>query len=119
MLYRVVAGPGPGPPKTPPLRPARRHARRGDAHGLIGHGGDGTLQQLDVSFVLASHVRVLEEDRALAMAFQHAVGDLRITAHRAALVARHPFLALWPAAAPRQFIEALAGSAGADPVAEA
>ncbi|MNV31919.1 hypothetical protein D3C71_1232410 [compost metagenome] len=68
--------------------------------------------------MLARHVRVFKEDRTLAVTFQHAVGDLRIAAHRAALVALHPVLSLRPATAPGQLVEALAGGAGADPVAE-
>ena len=69
--------------------------------------------------MLARHVRILEEDRALAATLQHAVGNLRIAAHRAALVARHPRRIGGPAAAPRQLVEALAGGAGGHALAEA
>ncbi len=68
--------------------------------------------------MLARHVRILEEDRALAAPFQYPVGNLRIAAHRAALVARHPGRIAGPATAPRQLVQALAGGSGCHPLTE-
>ncbi|CUI34875.1 Uncharacterised protein [Achromobacter xylosoxidans] len=62
--------------------------------------------------MLTRHVRILEEDDALALVLQHQLRNLRIAAQRAAQVAVHPRRVLGPAARPRQFVQAAAGGAG-------
>ncbi len=64
-------------------------------------------------------MRVLEEDHALAAAVQHQVGDLRIAAQRAAVVAVHPGPVLGPATAPGHFVEPLARGSRAHAPAKA